>query len=169
VLEVSEIENLLLQEQILEHVAAKLEHTEVEVAEIVARAKAKVFDQLKQNRERVAVSAAMRMIELYLSRFGVKVHNQQQLENSWQEFVESVGVKELYVQAIEEINEILDSEDYEAALRVYDNKGLVHQVSGLFDMRSAALVSYIKRLVSNESDPEIVTMMRHLVPRIAAQ
>jgi hypothetical protein len=49
---------------------------------------------------------------------------------------------------------------------VYDNKGLVYQVSPLFDLKAHGLVEYIGRWVSSERQEEILDVLRPYAPHI---
>jgi hypothetical protein len=165
-LEVSEIENLFLHDDVLHHVGLKLEYGEREIAEIIGEVKYKVFARLNEESERVAASAAVRRIEARFTGFDASVRNQQQLEASWKCFVGSVQVQDLYAQELTRIKDILAYQDYTGALRVYDNKGLIYQVSPLFGLKGDGLIGYIKRMIAN-GDERILVSLRQYVPAIA--
>ena len=165
VLEVSEIENLLLHKAILEHVGAKLEFGD-DLPEIITAAQKTVFDLLEKNKMRIAASAATNEVESRFTSFDAKAQDERQLEKNWQKFVKSIDVGGLYAAALKRVQDILNNRDYEGALKAYDNKGLIYQVSSLFDLKSHGLVDYIKRLISNENDQDILAVLEQYVPGI---
>lgn len=165
VLEVSEIENLLLHEAILKHVGTKLDF-EDELPKITEEAQKMVLEQLEQDKRRIAASAATNAVESSFTSFDAKAKDEQQLEKNWQKLVKSINVGKLYTAELKRVQGILDNGDYENALKVYDNKGLIYQVSPLFDMKSHGLVGYIKRLISNENDQDILAVLGQFVPSI---
>jgi hypothetical protein len=165
VLDVSEIENLLLHEDILRYVGSRLGF-EDKLPEIVEKARSTVFDHLEEDKRRVAASAAGSAIQSSLANFAPEARDERQIEESWQNFVGSIDAKGLYTRELKRVEEILDRGDYEEALRVYDNKGLIYQVSPLFDFKAHGLLEYIERLVSNERDEEILNVLRQYVPQV---
>lgn len=165
VLEVSEIENLLLHKQVLEYVGSKLGFAD-ELGKIVEDIERVVFKNLSDGKTRVAVSAAARAIQTSLTSFDGRVGDEEGLVGSWEDFVGSVDPDQAYARELDRIQDILDTQDYEGALRIYDNKGLIYQVSPLFGMKADGLVNYIRRLISNERDEGILSLLERYVPVI---
>jgi len=165
VLEVSEVENLLLHDGVLQYVGRTLGFDD-RVPKIIESAHQIIFDRLREGRNRVAASVARRVIESSFTSFDAKVKDGQQLEENWDGFVESIDVQGIYAAALEKIDGIIHNRDYESALKVYDNKGLVRQVSALFDMKPHGFVDWVKRFVSSERDEGLIAILQQYIPSI---
>jgi hypothetical protein len=118
VLEVSEIENLLLNKEILLYIGFELGFGD-DLAPIMDEVETKLFNYLEAAKRRLAASFATRVIESSLTSFDAKVTDRQQLEGSWKDFVESIDVENLYSDYLGYLEKILAERDYEKALQLY--------------------------------------------------
>jgi hypothetical protein len=72
----------------------------------------------------------------------------------------------LYQETSTKINRILENQDYSEALRLYNNKGLLPQVSNLFGFQGNRLVDYIKRLILQKENEKIIRALRNSLPEL---
>jgi hypothetical protein len=164
-LDVSEIENLLLEEDVLRAVSASL-HRE-DPNEIIAKAKATVFSLMESDKDRLVSSIVARRIEDRLLKFDAKVRGSAELRRAFEALTIGVNVEDLFQAAVIEIDDILVRKDYKAALRVYNNKGLLAAVAQIFGFRPKELLSHCRRLLVSKNGDQMVEAMRAALPEIA--
>jgi hypothetical protein len=164
-LDVSEIENLILEEAVLRSVASSLHQNDVE--EIIKKAKEAVFTEMASEKDRLVSGIVAACIEERLSQFDAKVIGSDGLARAFETLVEGVDVRDLFQSTVIEIDGILARRDYKAALRVYNNKGLLPAVSQLFGLKPHELLSYARRLLVSKDNEGIVSALRAAVPEIA--
>ncbi len=141
-LDFSEIENILLSEDVLKIVGDFL-HRE-DIYEIIEKAKNTVFTLMEKEKERLVSSIVAFRIEAAFKTFNAKAIGEEKLKESLDQMVSTINLPCLYQETSTKINRILENQDYSEALRLYNNKGLLPQVSNLFGFQGNGLVDYIK-------------------------
>jgi AAA domain, putative AbiEii toxin, Type IV TA system/Protein of unknown function (DUF4435) len=165
-LDVSEIENLLLEEAVLRVVAASLHRDDVD--EVIAKAKETVFKMMASDKDRLVSGIAAARIEDGLSQFDAKAKGSSGLAKAFEDLVGGIDVEALFQAALVEVEGILTRRDYKAALKVYNNKGLLPAVSQLFGFRADGLLGHARRLRKTKDNEGIVGALRAAVPEIAS-
>jgi hypothetical protein len=161
VLEVSEIENALLYEDVLDYIARSLDYSDEKRDEAVSRIKSKVFQKFISEKERLAASMAVARVESTLNHFDAGARDKSQLECAWQQLATSINLDDLYKEALAEVNQIIQERDYKGALAIYDNKGLFHEAAvRVFDYKG--LIDYVKRLIKKENSGLLEILRPHL-------
>ncbi|TKX69487.1 DUF4435 domain-containing protein, partial [Halorubrum sp. GN11_10-6_MGM] len=113
VTQVSEIENLLITEEVLRVFAEEKHFDEAEdtsVNVLVGKAKEAVFDRLEEEKERLAASIAAYRIRRVLERFGPDQDDREALKDSFEE-VTTVDTDVIYQDAEDEISAVLRDRD----------------------------------------------------------
>jgi uncharacterized protein YlaN (UPF0358 family) len=59
-----------------------------------------------------------------------------------------------------DVDTIIRNRDYPAALQLYNNKGLLPQVSSLFGFKAPELVDFAKRLITSKNNKGILKALR---------
>ena len=165
VLELSELENLLLTGEVLRFVADKLHRTDF--ADIFEKCKELVLDDMAQNKERLISSICATKVEKKLRRFNAKAVGEAALVTSLDVLIKTIDIPAIYQETQNGIEEVLSSNDYEGAIRVYSNKGLTKQVSSLFGFKPKDFVDFVQRLVSTKDGENLLSKMQTKIPNIA--
>jgi len=158
-LTVSEIENLFLSEEVLRAIGIYL-HRE-DINNIIKQAQTLVFTHMEREKERLISSIVAARIEDRFSQFNAKALGETALKESLADLVSKIDISGLYAETNNFINTILTTRNYSAALRLYNNKGLLRQVSGFFGFKPHDLMEYIKRLVVSKSNGAIVEALQN--------
>ncbi|MDJ0511192.1 MAG: DUF4435 domain-containing protein [Crocosphaera sp.] len=165
-LDFSEIENLLLSENILKLVAESLCREDVD--EIIDKTKHLVFTQMEDEKERLISSIVATQIENNFKTFDAKAIGQSKLQESLNQVCTRIDLSQIYQETQELINRILETKDYSMALRIYDNKGLLPQVTSFFGFKhtkkSPQLINHIKRLLASRDNQRLVETLLELLP-----
>lgn len=164
-LDVSEIENLLLDEGVLRVVAESLRRDDADG--VIAQVKSFVLDQLAEQAERVTSAIAASQMESRFRAFDAKAKGEDALSNALADMAHGIDVGALYRVARTDVEAILARKDYQGALRVLDNKGLIPQVAGFFGLKSNELDRHIKRLVAAKDAAAILEALRAAAPRLS--
>jgi Protein of unknown function (DUF4435)/AAA domain, putative AbiEii toxin, Type IV TA system len=165
-LTVSEIENLFLSEEVLKAVALSLHREDVD--SIIEQAKTLVISHMDREKERLISAVAAARIEDKFSQFNAKALGEIELGNALENMLSEINVTSLYAETSHSINTILTNQDYSAALRLYNNKGLLPQVSGLFGFKAHELTEHIKRLVSSKSNRVIMDAFHSILAELSS-
>jgi len=160
----SEIENLLLDERVLRSVADFLRRDDSE--NIVNEAKSLVLSRLGADKERVLSAIVAARIEASLTSFNAKARGLPALQQAMGDMIGSIDVQHIYRSTETEIDAIIARSDYEAALRLYNNKGLVAQVSGLFGFKPQELRKQVVRIIGSKDNNLIIDALRAAAPEI---
>jgi len=166
VLEVSEVENLFLSKAVLEQVAeAHLLHDSFSA--IMTKVEKVVFSKLERDKERIASGITAAKIRAMFKKFNAKAIGQEQIQEAWESFEQSVQVEDIYKNTLSDIESVLADGDYDRAIRLYGNKGLVRQVSTCFEMKSPGYKDYVLRLLASEQGKRLMSVIREHAPRIS--
>lgn len=158
-LTVSEIENLFLAEEVIKAVAVSL-HRE-DVNSIVEQTRTLVFTGMEKDKERLVSAIVSARIEDRFSQFDAKAIGEKGLKQALNDMLTGIDVTSIYTEITDCVNNILITQDYPAALRLYNNKGLLPQVAGLFGFKHRELTNYIKRLISSKNNKVIMGALQN--------
>jgi len=164
VLEVSEIENLLLLEDVLSVVSKGIHRSDF--PNLMNQVREYVFGELVRQRERVISAITAASIEKSLVSFNAKAQGASKLENALKDLFASFDVSDVYTNIESKVNGVIERKDYDEALKIYANKGLVAHVSTLFDFRPSGLVAFLKRLIVTGEGDVALDAMRRFIPAI---
>jgi len=167
VLNLSEVENLLLVEDVIRTVAAYLQR-EAEADQLMEKVKSLVFSEMTRNRSKLVSSIASFKIEALLKQFDNKVIGKEEIGKSIAKTAASINVDNIYDTVDAEIIAIISTRNYPQAIKIYNNKGLIFNVAKIFGMDGKAFLDFLKRLIkSNEPVGEkMLTAMREYSPSI---
>jgi AAA domain, putative AbiEii toxin, Type IV TA system/Protein of unknown function (DUF4435) len=162
--ELSEIENLLLAEDVLRALAAELLKDPVDV---VANVKEMVLGQLEREKERIVSAIAASTIEARFKTFDAKARGENALQMSLDALLAATDVATIYRDVEHRVTKILTDRNYHEAIKIFDNKGLCAQSASIFGQKSKdEFLDYIKKLISDERGTPLVAAMRALMPAI---
>jgi hypothetical protein len=164
VLNFSELENLLLTKDVLRFVASKLQRDDF--PDMFKQVKSVVLDELDKNKEQLHSSITASKIERSLKSFDVNVVGEPNLKSALDNLMKGIDVSAIYLETRTKIEEILKNENYDEAIRIYSNKGLVYQISSIFGFKSNELIEFIQRLLSSKEGELLISIMQGKAPQI---
>ena len=152
---VAEIENFLLLEEVVKEVATSMMKDATFVFENVKSNVVTFFDSQKEKQAlEHSLSRVERLFKNATSNSEVKTLKEFQkgLSSFWTNF----SVEEIYNEVLSEFQDLVDAENYEGILKVFNNKGIVRnsQVIPLCDLstRKDAYLNYIIGLLKRKSE-----------------
>jgi len=166
VLNLSELENLLLTEDVLRFVAEKLHRDDFTY--LLEKAKTVVLGEMEKGKDRLLSSVTAAVIERRLTSFDAKAVGATELESSLHKLVAGIDVSSIYQSTCDKVDEILNDKNYDEAIKIYSNKGLIYQISSIFGFKSNELVEFIRRLLSNKEGEPLIKIMQQQIPQIEA-
>ena len=161
VLEWAEIENLLLGEDVLRHVATALHRNgEQDFAEV----KKRVMDTVVLDSERIACELAGRELDRTMRGWPWKHSDSATLEASLSTHIAQIDASTVVGAWRQRVQSILNANDYTGALRIYPNKGLLSKAAHVFGLTKYG--DYILRRIGSADGASLVGILQGLVPHI---
>jgi len=127
---------------------------------------------MKGQKEAVISAIVAAHIENGFLQFDAKARGETALKKSLENMLSKINITSLYTETNNTIDAILDSEDYSAALRLYNNKGLLAQVSSVFGFKSSKesnqLIDCVKRLILSKRNEVIIGALQKALPELSS-
>lgn len=161
-IKVSEVENLLLTEEILA-VIEKGFHFEPNDSKI-PQAKKVVLDYLEHEKAKLIGSIAQSKLNAQLPRIKKVYEDEQSFVSALDDTFADIKPKDIYESATKFVEEA--QKDYTRALEIFNNKGLVARVAELYGLDKAAFTGLFKRLLGTEHDEAIRAALARYLPAI---
>jgi len=161
----SEIENVLLSEDVLRAVA---DHQRLagNFPELLEKAKDVVFRELARDREMLVSSITAAKVERRLKNFDAKARGKEELGTALGSLASAINVDAIYEETAAEVNCVIDERNYAKALRLYNNKGLFGKIEPLFGFARKGMPELVKRLSSEKEGGVVLSALREQLPRI---
>ncbi|MDM8533926.1 DUF4435 domain-containing protein [Clostridiaceae bacterium HSG29] len=161
--DVAEVENLFLVEELLEVVAKKfcVDNSK----QTVSKVKEWIINQFESNLEQHSKDATVAYINYSLNSFNGKSNNIDELKGNYKEFVKAIDIEKHYNSVINNSKKLIENQDYNEILKVYNNKTLVAQVGKFFDIKPSAFTRKVKNII-DEGNGEILEAIRSYLPRL---
>ena len=161
----SEIENVLLSEDVLRAVA---DHQRLagNFPELLEKAKDVVFRELARDREMLVSSITAAKVERRLKNFDAKARGKEELGTALGSLTSAINVDAIYEETAAEVNCVIDERNYAKALRLYNNKGLLGKIEPLFEFARKGMPELVKRLASEKEGGVVLSALREQLPRI---
>ena len=141
-----EIENIFLSEKVIKAVASDLCRNDTE--DIIQKTKNFIFSHMEREKEKIICSVVTAEIRESFKNFELE-KDEQALKQSFKDMSSQVNPESLYREKENLINKVLDDKNYSEALRLYNNKGLINQISSLFDFKGKGLKDHMTRAITN--------------------
>lgn len=117
---VAEIENLFMMEDFIQEFA-KYKHEICDIANI----KKEVFNLLKNNKEQQAAFYLTQRINFVFNKSHLKKgHNKTTVNQHFNDFISQIEIENWYNARIKVLNDVIENNDYQKAIMLYNNKGL---------------------------------------------
>lgn len=152
---VAEIENFLLLEEVVKEVASSMMKNADSVFENV---KSNIVAFFNSQKEKQALEHALSRVERLFKNAtnNSEVKTISEFQTSLSSFWADFDVKDIYNEVLSEFQALIDSENYNEILKVFNNKGIVpnSQVIALCDLstRNDAYLNYVIGLLKQKSD-----------------
>lgn len=152
---VAEIENFLLLEEVVKEVASNMMKDADSVFENV---KSNIVTFFNSQKEKQALEHALSRVERLFKNAtnNSEVKTISEFQTSLSSFWADFDVEDIYNEVLSEFQNLIDSENYEGILKVFNNKGIVpnSQVIALCDLstRNNAYLNYVIGLLKQKSD-----------------
>ncbi|NES01390.1 MAG: AAA family ATPase [Okeania sp. SIO2F4] len=160
----SEIENIFLSESVLKVVANSLRRDQDDIKNLIQKTKELVFSHMEREKKKVVCSIVAAEIRESFKNFKPE-EDEEALKQSFEDMSSQVNPKSLYLTKETLINKVLNDQNYSEALRLYNNKGLINQISSFFPFKGTGLKDYVKRLISH-NDKAIIEALRYSLPEL---
>jgi hypothetical protein len=164
-LEISEIENLLLAEEVLRAIAVHLRRAS-DADSLIEKFKSIVLTDMESEKERLVSSLAASEIETMFKNFNNKALGEQGLIDSLNDTVISINVQQVYASAETKVTTVLANRDYRGAIKLYNNKGLLAKAAQMFGMKNNLFQSFIRDLIIDPEVTDAVAAMKSYIPRL---
>lgn len=163
VADVAEVENLLCLPEALEAVAQQLRVPDV--AQAMARTQAMVIAEMAKDTDQQALTRALAEIQFRLTGFGPKVRKSDaaKLETDLQEYLQRINVGTTVRECSKLFQDAITSNDYHAALRLYNCKGVIVFVANSFGIQKEVYCQIVLELIKNEPDGKVAKAMRKAI------
>lgn len=164
VLQLSEVENLLLAEEVVRVFANDKLFEDVEKR--VKQVKDSVLSELKKKREKIISSLVTSKVRDLLNQFDTKAKNKVAIKESLKFVNFSIDIDAIYSETAKRIDKILNENDYKGAIEVFNHKGLIYEVARHLGMEGKEYKRYAKQLLASKRGQPIVEAMKNYVPSI---
>lgn len=165
VLDHSEIENVLLSEDIL-RVVAEHQRLADDFSCLLEKAKDVVFNEMTRDRETLVSLLTTAKVERRLKNFDAKARGKKEIGTALRRLTSSISVDTIYDETAVEVNRIIDERNYAEALRLYSNKGLLGKIEPLFGFARKGMPELVKRLTSEKEGGPVLAALREQLPEI---
>lgn len=157
VADVAEVENLLCLPEAIEAVASQLKAPEVAKA-----AKITVIEELAKVIDQQALARALAEIQFRLNGFGPKIgkSDASKLATDLRDYIAGIDVDATVTKCQKLIDQAVAADDYMAALRFYNCKGIISFVAGSLGIKKDVYCRMVIDFIKNEPNGTVAVAMR---------
>ena len=142
--EVAEIENLLITEEVVRHIAQHLGKSGQELEDTVSKIQSKVLDECRKIQDQLITKKAQANLEKVLPRKIGKLQSRDDFGQFWSRLQGEVDPQKIYEDVEVEVEDILDTGNYLEALKYFHHKGLIPQVGKLLGLNPSLFIQQIQ-------------------------
>lgn len=165
-LDVSEIENLLLTEDVMRVIAEEMVLDDVDRR--IQDAKTIIISELEAEQDQLTLDLARRELESILAQFSRKADSMWSLKDSYVNLISSINIDQVIQSTSARVQRVIKDSEYEQALMLFNHKGLVFKIAHCFDMDGNQYRNYVKRLVASKKGEKLRQVMSKLIPTLPA-
>lgn len=152
-LDVAEVENLFCTKEILAIVSKRLERDSESDFKTVS---SYIFKRLNEELETQISLRVVSEIKYRLNNLDEKAKGSEGLTSALQKLLNGINVNSIYSDSEKEFKRVIDGNDYEGLLQLYNRKSLAAQVSTALGLANGSLPELVVRLVRSECKIEII-------------
>lgn len=157
VMKVAEVENLFCTREILEIVSERLARDPKADYQAVSRA---IFDRLRGEIDKQVSMHAAAEISYKLNCFNAKAVGKEKLAEALKDLTESIDVAMIYQDSSARFQRVVDTEDYDELLMLYNRKSLLGQASRALGLAHNELAEFAVRLAQSDASESIRCALR---------
>ncbi|SKB63813.1 Protein of unknown function [Soonwooa buanensis] len=161
-IKVAEVENLFLVPEVTEEVA---NHLHLDSAKLNSEISNYVISELSNNLEKEISHSTNLEINYNLNAFNIKQIGKENILKELEIHTKSIDVTSIYDKYVKIYNDIIHSKDVKVALYNYTNKGLLPNVSNLFNFKKNAFANLVIKL-NNSQTSSINELMKKYLPTL---
>lgn len=167
VLPVSEVENILLLPKPFMALAKLLKFDDVEAQKKLEKLKVHVMKEAKADADRFVLDATRRRIDSAMKKIGLSAKSIADLATEFTAKTAQIDPAAIHADIRNEFDAAVANSDYKKILHIYDNKGLLAEVTRLLGVKGRKeLEEFIGRALRDESSSELLTALKNEVPVI---
>jgi len=163
-LNVAEIENLLCTEKVVRIIS---EYLKLDPDEIFREVKTFILGELKKDFERQVSRFTAIRIQSKLNLFDKKIIGNENLKIAFEELNSTIDVNEIYNESTSIYQSIIDNEDYEKALKYFNERSLLKRISPIFKLKLDGYEELIVRLLFSDKKNDIVSALKDYIPEFS--
>ncbi|MEM7717172.1 MAG: DUF4435 domain-containing protein, partial [Cyanobacteria bacterium P01_A01_bin.68] len=160
---VAEVENLFLLEEVLLAVANQF--CVPDPKKLVEDIKKWVFSEFAEYKEQFALAKTSYHINMSLNGFNGKSKNIGELEYAVNNLPNQINTNDFYQQTLEYTKKIIEIQNYDEIIKIFNHKGLTSQVGRFFEIKPSAYIKKVKDII-HYGNEEVVNAMKQKLPDI---
>ncbi|MGS0744222.1 DUF4435 domain-containing protein [Glaciimonas sp. GG7] len=164
-LDVAEVENLFCTREILSIVSTQLARDPSTDLNTVVKF---VFKQLQSELDTQVSLRVAAEIKHQLNIFDASAKGQTALTSALKNLYQSIDVAALYIRFDTELKSIVETQDYDALLKVYNRKSLASQACAALGLKQGELAELVIRLARTDRVDAISTAVKRYVGRFSS-
>lgn len=161
-IEVSEVENLFLIEPLIKLAANQIGEDPNETFKNVSNF---LFEKMTSDQHIILNAICVKEIRHKLNGFSSQGQSKDEVQSDLNNLLSKIDVNEIYSQAETSVKDIIAHKDYKSMIKLYNNKGLCKQVSGIIGFKKP-YPQIVLDLLKGEKRQEIITALKEYLPRI---
>ncbi|MCH5167966.1 MAG: AAA family ATPase [Erysipelotrichales bacterium] len=161
-MDVSEIENLYLIEPLIKLAAKQIGDDEDKTFHKVNEWLLKQFESKKL---KIVNSLCEKEIRFKLTGFSTSGEDSTIIKKDLDTLISKIDIENIYTKATEYVEDIIRNNNYKEMLKIFNNKGLCQQVSGIIGLKKK-YPQVILDLLKGEKRMEIINALKEYLPNI---
>lgn len=161
-IEVSEVENLFLVEPLIKLVAKQI-GSDGDI--IFQKVEDSLFTLMNEKKFDIINSIVVKEIRHKLNGFTSKGLNNTDIKSDLNILWGRINVDDIYSQTESRVSSIITKRDYKESLKIFNNKGLCQQVSGVIGLKKK-YPQVVLDLLKGEKRSEIIKALQEYLPNI---
>jgi ABC-type dipeptide/oligopeptide/nickel transport system ATPase component len=141
---VAEVENLYLVPDLIKAVASQLL---LDVEGVFTEVKGFIMQEFKRAQVEHAMGVTRHRIALGMGQFSSKGATIDVFETDLQEFLSTLDAKALYSEAYSHAQSLIEADDYEGVLLVFNKKDLAKNISRFFQIKNGTYIDKVREMV----------------------
>ena len=159
---VSEVENLFLIEPLIKLAAKQIGENQEDT---FAKVSDFLFENMAAHQNNIINAICVKEIRHLLNGFSSEGQSEADIQSDVNNLLSRIDIHEIYNRAKTCVLDIISKKDYKSLIKIYNNKGLCKQVSGLIGFKKP-YPQIILNLIKGEKRQEIITAIKEYLPNV---
>jgi len=162
-IDVAEVENLFCVEPLL-RIVADNQHLNPE--EKVKEVSAFVIKCLKEELDVQISSRVEREVQFRLKAYAKNNHSEQALIDGLDKLIKMIDIPKIYSDTRKLYQEVIEPNNYEKTLRLYNRKNLHCKISTVFGLDEGEYINVLLRMLNSKKREDIIAAVKPYIPHI---